>query len=257
MAKRKQSPSLSPDQIRMAGLGAIIVLGLALTVMGVGSFLRTSPVFKIREVVIAPNIQPLEFNDLQKLKGQDIFSVDLAKIESRVHAKYPQLADLRVMRRLPDQIFVSALKRDPYAMVVVDTRTFVVDRNAFIIGPPHQDHAPMVLVRGVKYQKPVSGDRLQDGALRQAFEIIDLFSHDTRLASASLKSVNVKDLTRIVCALELESGAFDVIVDKENIPSRLKMLADVLSRGGLDLALVKYMDLRFGEPVIGQKKVRK
>jgi hypothetical protein len=87
--------------------------------------------------------------------------------------------------------------------------------------------------------------------------IVMLFHQDKKLSSARLGTVDLEDITRIICDLKIEEADFQVFIDKENIPDRLKILSEVLSRGGLDLQQIKYMDLRFGEPILGQKKAKK
>jgi cell division septal protein FtsQ len=260
MAKRKQSPSLNPDVLRTVGLVCIFVLGIALTVMALTAFLRgvcASPLFTVRSISIADNIQPLELPELQKLKGQNLFSVDLSKVEARIRARYPQLADLCVLRQFPDQLFVTATKRDPFAKISMDGRVCVIDRYGYMIGSPIEGQGSLTTIKGLKHQKVLPGTKVEDEQVKLAVTIITLFHQDKRLSSVGLETVNVEDPTRIVCDLGSEEAQFQVFMDKDNVPVRLKTLADVLLRGGLDLKQIKYMDLRFGEPILGQKKVKK
>jgi hypothetical protein len=257
MAKRKSSPSLSPDIIRWVGLICISLLSVALLVMGVAGLLHSTPLFVIRDISVADSLQSLEVPELLKLKGQNIFNVDLARIEAKIRVKYPQLSDLRVMRRLPDQIFMTALRRDPFAYVVLDGKTCVIDRNGFMMGSPVKDQAPLPVIKGLKGQRVVPADPVNDENVHTGIEIIRLFHQDGRLPGLEIEALQVGDPTRILCDIEKDGVGFQIIMDKDHMAQRLKTLSDVLVRGGLDLAQVKYMDLRFGEPVIGQKKVKK
>jgi cell division septal protein FtsQ len=207
--------------------------------------------------MIADNIQPLELPELMKLKGQNLFAVDLPKVEARIRAKYPQLADLRVMRRFPDQIGVTAVRREPFAKVFIDGRSYVIDRQGYMIGPPIDGQEALTVIKGLKRQKVFAGVLVQDERVKLGVMVMTLFHQDRRLSSVGLETVNVEDLTRIVCDLGTEEAQFQVFIDKDNIAARLKTLSEVLSRGGLDLQQIKYMDLRFGEPILGQKKVKK
>ena len=260
MVKRKQSPSLNPDVLRTVGLVCVVLLGAALAVVALLAFVRgvcASDLFTVRGITVADHIQPLELPELAKLKGQNLFSVDLMKVEARIHARYPQLADLSVTRRFPDQIFVTATKREAFAKILMDGRACVIDRAGYMIGAPVDGQQSLVLIKGLKRQKASPGDPVADERVKLAGMIIMTFHQDKRLSLAGLETVNVDDPTRIVCELGTEEFAFQVIIDKDNAASRLKTLSDVLSRGGLDLKQIKYMDLRFGEPILGQKKVKK
>src|SRR5258708_5029325 len=74
-------------------------------------FLTTSPLFAVRDVLIDTSIQFIDVDQLRRLKGQNIFKVDIAKLHARIKAQYPQISQLRVMRQLPDRIKVLAKKR--------------------------------------------------------------------------------------------------------------------------------------------------
>ena len=257
MARKKPSPSLSPDAIRVIGLFCICLLGVALVVMGVTAYLRSSSLFVVHDISLAESLQALEIPELAKLKGQNIFDVDLSKVEARVRLKYPQLSNLRVMRRFPDQIFVFAVRRDPFAFVALDNRNLVVDRNGFIMGAPLKDQATLTVIKGVKSQRGTAGDMVADEKVKTGLDVIALFHQDGRLPGILLESVRVDDPTRIMCDIAKDSAVFQIIIDKENINQRLKTLSDILTRGGVDLLQVKYIDLRNTEPLIGQKKVKK
>ncbi|MFH0753158.1 MAG: hypothetical protein V2A70_01165 [Candidatus Omnitrophota bacterium] len=257
MARKKQKLSLNPDRIRIVGLVCIFLLGAALLMMGALAFLRSSALFVVRDISLAESLQPLEVQELLKLKGQNIFDVDLARVEAKIRLKYPQLSGLRVMRRFPDQLYVTAIRRDPFAWVVLDNRNWVIDRNGFFMGAPFKDQAALTVIRGLKNQHAVAGARVSDDHVKTGLDIIAFFNQDGRLPGIVLSSVRVDDPARISCDLEKDGAVFQVIMDQEHLLQRLKTLADVLTRGGVDLEQVKYIELRFGEPVIGQKKVKK
>ena len=46
---------------------------------------------------------------------------------------------------------------------------------------------------------------------------------------------------------------FHVIVDKDRIPYKIKKLNFVLNQKQLDMKVVKYIDMRFKDPIVGKK----
>jgi len=148
------------------------------------------------------------------------------------------------------------VKPDAFAKVFMDGGGYIIDHNGYIIGPLTDGRFELTSIQGLKTQPIVVGETLKDDGVRIAIAIIAYFKGDLGLSSARLDSVRVDDLTRIVCDLGMAGAEFQVIIDKDNIDLHMKMLSVVLSRTGLDLTLVKYMDLRFGEPLIGQKKAK-
>ena len=47
------------------------------------------------------------------------------------------------------------------------------------------------------------------------------------------------------------------MIDSGNIDGKIKTLSMIIDRTGISLAEVKYIDLRFKEPLIGKKKAKK
>ena len=113
----------------------IAALAVAAAVLGL-RILASAPMFSVRAIHITESLQPLECAELQKLKGKNIFKVDLDKAESRIRTKYPAIADLRVMRRYPDEIHVAGIRREAFAVAVIDGRQHLVDRNGYLITMP-------------------------------------------------------------------------------------------------------------------------
>ena len=81
-------------------------------------------------------------------------------------------------------------------------------------------------------------------------KIIKLFKANSGLASYSIRDVNIESLSKIYFTL---SNKLDVVIDKDKIAQKIRVLGIVLAQDRLDLKDVKYIDLRFKEPVIGKK----
>jgi hypothetical protein len=259
MAKRKQSsqPLLSAEAVSRIGIGVIVFITLFFVVAGILSFGRQSDLFAVKDVLIPENLQSFALPDVAKLKGQNIFQIDLAALEKKVRQKYPQLANLRVIKRFPDRIEFSAFKRDAFALVAPDGRLSLIDKEGFSIGAPSKDTEPFPLIKGLVKQKLIPGDALGDGRVKIGIEIIKVFREDRLLSKVPLRSVDVGDMARIVCVLGEEGDTFEVLLDKDNFARKAGGLATLISRNDVDLLKVKYIDLRFEEPLVGQKKTVK
>ena len=75
-------------------------------------FMTASELFAVQEVVVDSSIQFIDVSDLRRLKGRNIFKVDIAQLQAKIKAQYPQIAQLRVIKELPNRIKVLAQKRD-------------------------------------------------------------------------------------------------------------------------------------------------
>lgn len=258
MAKRKSSkPLLSADQISRIGVGVIVFITIFFVSAGIMSFARQADLFSVKDVFVPENLQSFSLPDASKLKGQNIFQIDLAALEKKIRQKYPQLANLRVIKRFPDRIEFSAFKRDPFALVAPDGRFSLIDKEGFSIGAPSKDSGPFPVIKGLAKQKLIPGDELMDERVRTGIEIIKVFHDDKTLSRILLRSVDVGDMARIVCVLGEEGGGFEAFLDKDNFARKAGALATLVARNDVDLSTVKYIDLRFGEPLVGQKKTVK
>ncbi|MBF0485742.1 MAG: hypothetical protein HQL16_04420 [Candidatus Omnitrophica bacterium] len=260
MAKRKQSsPRLSAEVVRNSAIAVIILIMLFFIARGLLSLAGRSAFFTVKDVIVADDIKLIDTPDLLKFRGVNIFSVDIDKAEQKIRARYPQFANLRILRRFPDQIFITAVRRDPVALSILDTRAYFIDKNGFIVAPEDRAAADsLALIRGIKHQKVVLGDVVRDTNIKAALGIVMMFKEDALLSAVPLRSLDVTDPMRIVCVVgEDSASAFEVFVDKNNYASRGRVLGTLLSHREVDLTEVKYIDLRFLEPIIGKKKAKK
>src|ERR1700689_29081 len=90
-------------------------------------FLTSSPLFEIKEVMIDRSIQFIDQRSLKDLKGQNIFKVDINKVDSQIAARYPYIAQLRVVRQLPDRILVLDKKREPLMQIYFKKKYLTLD----------------------------------------------------------------------------------------------------------------------------------
>lgn len=258
MAKRKPPrPQLPVDLLRNVGIVIIFGVSLFFLVGWIISYAGASGLFTVREIAVAENLGQVDAPELDKLKGHNIFAVRLDPLEARLRSRYPALSGLRVMRSFPDQILVTAVKRESFARLAGVNRSFTVDRDGYLTGIAGPDDSVLPLIRGIRTGKTSLGEALEDERIKTAVDIITLFRTDGLLTAVPLKSVDVSDMNRISCVIGDDASGIEVIVDDKTFRKRTGELGTLLSRGEIDLMEVKYIDLRFGQPIIGQKKKTK
>jgi hypothetical protein len=260
MVKRKLKSS--PISIELARWGIIAVLIFAVVIVSwfaVASFVRHSRLFTVHAVSVAESLGALDVPELAALKGRNIFTVDLARIQARILAGYPQIADLEVMRRFPDEIVITGMRRAAFAAALIDGRTVVLSRDGYFLGSPGKEEASLVLLKGLGHQKTMPGTLASGEITGLALQVIDRIGQDSVLPAFHLRSMDLTDPGRIILVFgRIEDAArFEVIMDKDNCLARLKTVAAMLGRTEFAVTEVKYIDLRFESPVIGKRKVKK
>lgn len=231
----------------------VLILAVFLGTFSVKSalhFLYTSDLFTVAAVEPLPSLQFIDSSDLSGLKGENIFKVNIKSVQRRLQSQYPQIDDLRVRRKFPNTILIAARKREPFAVVISGGQPMVVDNEGYVLSfDPGAGNLPSI--RGVEQVSHASiGSPVRDRHLQTALEIVETFQKNQRLEHFKIEYADVRNLSKIYVGL---SNKLDIILDREKIPVKVGKLAVVLSQNNLDFRKINYIDLRFKEPVIGQK----
>ncbi len=234
----------------------IIVLGVLLFGLwlwqGVNGFLHKAPLFRVQQVTADPDVQFLAPRILEKLRGHNIFTVDLVRLHREIRAVFPQIYDLNVQRRFPDTVHIHAKRRDPFAQIMVNQNYLTIDQEGVIILIDRKPVPKLPLVKYPQLEKKrlVVGMRLAADEIRTAIRIIDAFYRNNGLSKYPISDINVENLTKITFNI---GPVLEIIIDREDIAQKLDTLVFLIAQKKLDFREIKYIDLRFKEPVVGRK----
>ena len=250
MAKKRQE--------KLQPLVKVIVIGLTFLFLGLiawkkgKDFLLASSYFQIRSIVVEPSNQFLDQNDLTKILGKNIFTIDLQDLERKLSLKYPQMYQVRILRRFPNQIAILTRKRNPLVQIGFRNKYFVVDDKGVVIAMSLSPHPSYPFLEGFKIgnKKLLVGTSIRNHHFDMATKIIKAYYKNSVLANYKVFKIDVVNLSQIDLYL---SNTLRVILDGENLDRKMDMLALILSQRQLNLSRVKYIDLRFNEPAIGEK----
>lgn len=219
---------------------------------GISILLTKTEYFKVKTIVIDPSLRFINKRDLVRMKGKNIFLIDLKAFEKKLNRKYPQVSHLKLVKRFPDQIIIAAKKRLPLAQVRIDDKFCVLDSNGVVLEVSKKKAKRTTLILGSQFNQisPVLGLTLNSKRVNIALNIINGFKAKKELLSYSIKNIDVADLSKITMLL---SNGLEVIVDKDIVSKNIRILAVILSQRQIDFNEVKYLDLRFKEPIIGKK----
>jgi len=260
MAKRKQKSSpISIDFLHRGIIAALILAAFIISWVALSSYIRNSGIFTVHAVTAVESLGALDFPDLERLKGKNIFSVDLENVQAKIAVRYPQIADLKVMRRFPDEISVSGTRRAAFAEVLVDGRMVVVSRDGYFLGNPGKDDGALIVIRGLARQRTTPGTLVSGSLVTLALQSVEQVLKDPTLSAFHLRSLDLSDAGRILFSFVRPDTIvkFDVIMEKDSCLAKLKTVSAMLARPELSADEIKYIDLRFESPVIGKRKTRK
>lgn len=239
-------------------VGRFLIIGILMAGAAVGAAMKTvhllrhSKYFRVKTVEADPALTFIDRRPWDGLKGESIFTVDLQKFQRGLARQYPQVTQLKVAKYLPDKIAVSAQRRLPFAQAHVRNRMLVLDEKGVILslsGPPI---GGLPLISGVSSDRPMElGLSLGSEEVRVALEIIKEFRNYPGLSAYPITKVHAANLLNISFDL---SNDLKIVLDGDHIARKMKLLNAVLSQGSLDFKDIKYIDLRFKEPIIGKRQ---
>jgi len=243
-----------------------IVTVIALTVLALAylySAFKNLDYFKVKEVI---DIEGKEMPELYYLKGKNIFSMSLEKEAGHILGLSYDNKEIRLVRVLPDRVMVDFIKRKPLGLVRL-YRYFLVDENSVLFEvPPDLDSSALPVIHGLdtKIFGPKPGRKYDVPELKLAVEIIREFKKSRILKSCIISKVDVPSLGNAVFYLILPQGpvaggkprsheAFEVRIGQDNISSKIDVLGRLMFQVRSELGNIKYIDLRFKEPMIKPK----
>jgi cell division septal protein FtsQ len=230
----------------------VIIAGLAVLVAVkiFQNYLSNSSFFTVKTIISTGALKPLLGEDYFRVKGKNLFSIDIKHLARDLKLSYPYLTNVRVSRVIPDKIWFDAQERVPIARVKLADKIFLCDGNAAIL-PFAVSQAGLVLIDGIDSQagKVRIGEVYDSIRLKAAIALLAAIRATRELRLLTLVRVDVSSPERMSFLL---NNGVEVITGDELIPQRLKMLSVVLNNLKSAIDKVKYIDLRFQEPAIGK-----
>ena len=181
-----------------------------------------------------------------------IHQVNLEQLKRKILTHHPEFRAVVVKRIFPNALKIEIESRRPVAQIFLK-KYYLTDKDGRILPSPKSLPDPeLPVIKGLELEaadlkvgKEYHLDRLKKGlALIEAVEV----TRAIRLADvASIDVLDNKSLD-----LYLKSG-IQVKIGKEMFAERLKVLSKALEQLAVPQEQIRYIDLRFDDPVIGPK----
>lgn len=224
----------------------IIVVALVFfaLVFYIRRIILTSDDFRISDIITDASIS----EDLSYLKGKNIFTLDLKEEAKRLLRFYPSFKKIRVVKYLPNKIYVDFIRRRPLAVIRL-YRDFYIDENLVLFDLQEcilGQELPVVLGLDKKIFAPSLGGTYNIPSVVLALDIILEVAASRDLKKYRILKIDVERPKE--ATVFIEKGP-QIKISQEDFKSKIAVLAGLVAdQGGLDS--IKYIDLRFKEPVI-------
>ncbi len=215
-------------------------------------FLKHAEIFTIKDIQKEPSLQFVRSQTLDQIMGENIFSVDLRSIQRRLQRQFPEVDKLRVSRKFPDTICLSARKREPFAVLMSHQHEILLDEDGYVLSFDTLPSSRYPVIQGFSGQtKFVLGRPLRGEAIHLALKIIAEIRAQDPAFDWPLSQIDISNLSQITL---LFSNDLTIIFDREHVPQKVQTLAVLLHQGKLDYQNINYIDLRLKDPIISYVK---
>ncbi len=186
--------------------------------------------------------------------GANIFLVDLNNFKEKIEANHPELRDIIVRRALPNRLIVQARQRLVVAQVYGDKPYFIDKDGVFLPYTNNSAGENIPIISGIRVAGPFKNNVAQKEKINKALFLIDSLSMNRKLSRCQIKTIDMADSRNIsFFLLAKDAEKVEIKIGEGEFNKRLDVLATVLEQLGQDIERVKYIDLRFEDPIVGPR----
>jgi cell division septal protein FtsQ len=216
--------------------------------------------FRLEEVIVTKG----GVIDLSYLKGHNIFDIDLERESRYISSLYPNYKNIRLVRVLPNRLFVEFISRKPVACIKL-YRAFCVDQDMVLfdwVPQAQTQELPLIVGLETKIFGPKAGIKYHAKELAFALQIIQELKRNKVLKYCKLARLDVTNPADASLSLVMPQAvsvfrkgkpmqeALEIKMGQGEVRENIAVLAGLLMQLRSDWQNLKYIDLRFKEPVI-------
>lgn len=245
----------------------IISLVFSFIIGYIWKVLRSSDFFAVKQIVVRNSGSSFDY-----LKGRNIFSLDLAYESRKSILGCPDCRKVRFARILPNCIFVDFLKRQPLALVKF-YKDFAIDEQGVLFYPSVEildAGLPIIYGLETKIFAPKPGTKYKKPELDLALAILREFKVNKSFQGFSLKRIDVANLESASFFMllpkqvvdfarlypQVQWMGFEVRTGIGSIREKMIILGGLIIQTRKEWNNIKYIDLRFKEPLIRMNNVK-
>lgn len=250
--------------VKWVAFGSVSLLCAAGALGYVWNCITSSEYFAVRDV-FARNAAAETF---AYLKGRNIFLLDAHTHAERIRQGCSDCSSVRVVKVLPDRLFVHLIKRTPVALVKLG-RIFAVDGSGTIFIPPDnvlQGEVPLITGLEDKIRHPIPGGTYATADLQLALAMLREAGKVQALKNCRIRRVQALDALDASLLLfvpgavdgklspdekaDEKSGLMEIKVGRDDVARKFTILESFFNQTKVEIADVKYIDVRFKDPVL-------
>jgi len=228
-------------------VGSVFMIVLSVWGAGLcGRIVMTSHRFLVKHIILEGNTH-LKEQDLRKYEDRltrNIFMLDLISVREEL-LKEPYVRDADLRRELPDRVYIRIEERIPYAVLRMEGREYLIDKEGMILESAGKKTGKILpVISGLRQDK----DGFWKEELSQALSLVETLKSFGYPELSEIREIEMSKNRGAV--LHPADGGFDILCGSGDYLHKLVLL----KRVSADLArrnwAVRRIDLRFEDQVV-------
>lgn len=233
----------------------LTIVVILLAIKGIRGFLYNNPIFRIARLELS-QAYPLDNRIKKSIQGKNIFKINLKELSQKIIRQHPEMLRAEIKRLFPDKVVIELEMRLPFARIesrAPPYKTFLVDQEGFIL--PRTISAPanqLPLIVGINTDLV----RIRPGKHSESIQLaraLALFKEILSRQATAEYRVNKLDVTNYKNISFFINEEIEVKIGAGDFERRLTLLGRTFSELKANDYQPKYIDLRFGDPIIGTR----
>lgn len=213
-----------------------------------------SPHFVVRNIIMIgrESESSVDYDDLEQMViGRNIFKLNLKEAKNYMLDNYHELLNFQLTRAFPNSVIAVITLRKPVAQLY-QKRYYPVDKDGVILsGVKNYSDEKLPIISGVRSNLSRQvGVATDSKRVKKALLLLKELNSTDILNEHTLVEIDVSSIRNAIFFLE---EGLEVKIGHENYASRLENLKKILQDPKIKPADIRYIDLRFKEPVIGPR----
>jgi len=254
-----------PKKIKRLIFIGVILVGI--TALGCGvftqgkKFFRHSRLFLITEIrnnvkrVYIPGVsrQIIQL-PVELINNKNLFSVNIEAIATELKTAYPEFEEITVRRIFPHTLDIQFVNRVPVFQITIGNKFYLLDRDYVVISIPASEPWSGYLTVHTVFPQSVNphiGNRIHLAYFDTAVALIEELKKQKFLKRYQIQTVYAYSLNDVWFNLE----KMEIRVGADDYGKKLALLDEaILPQFVGEFNLIRYIDLRFKDYVIGHKR---
>lgn len=231
-------------------LSVSLVSGVAVVIaaQGIARAVSLNPLFQVREIEIKGE---LPIKRYRVRPPTSIFQIDLKAVAQALQKQHPATEVEAVRRILPNRLVATLHLRSILAQVKIQSQYFPVSDAGTVVGrgrPQPLAHLPILSLEEIR-KTPASGETLRFSGFWRAVDLLEMLRRNRGIRGQGVNTIRV---TRGTLTLWLTSG-LEIRFSDGGLEGQWEHLLQLARSKPAVFEEARYIDLRFGDPIIGGK----